>query len=72
MKQWWCYDLGMFSGGGFGPVEMIDTGSVDQEIYINILASRFHPWLTNVTLHQARDFIFQEDGASCHTGGYAR
>ncbi|KAG1527110.1 hypothetical protein G6F45_013271 [Rhizopus arrhizus] len=22
--------------------------------------------------HQERDFIFQEDGASCHTGGYAR
>ncbi|KAG1050385.1 hypothetical protein G6F43_007330 [Rhizopus delemar] len=22
--------------------------------------------------HQERDFIFQEDGASCHTGDYAR
>ncbi|EIE86775.1 hypothetical protein RO3G_11486 [Rhizopus delemar RA 99-880] len=33
---------------------------------------RFHPWFTNVTAHLERDFIFQEDGASCHTGGYAR
>ncbi|EIE82733.1 hypothetical protein G6F46_000178 [Rhizopus delemar] len=31
-----------FWRGGFGPSEMIDTGSVDQETYINILASRFH------------------------------
>ncbi|KAG1576871.1 hypothetical protein G6F46_006587 [Rhizopus delemar] len=44
----------------------------NQEKYINILANRFHPWFTNVTAHQERDFIFQEDGASCHTGGYAR
>ncbi|KAG0861159.1 hypothetical protein G6F29_006028 [Rhizopus arrhizus] len=60
---------GCFWGGGFRPLEMIDAGSVDQETYINILANRFHPWFTNVTLHQERDFIFQEDGASCHTGG---
>jgi hypothetical protein len=63
---------GCFWGGGFRPLEIIDTGSVDQETYINILANRFHPWFTNATLHQERDFIFQEDGASCHTGGYAR
>ncbi|KAG1540375.1 hypothetical protein G6F47_012045 [Rhizopus delemar] len=62
---------GCFWGGGFGPLEIIDTSSVDQETYINILANRFHPWFTNVTAHQERDFIFQEDGASCHTGGYA-
>ncbi|KAG1052809.1 hypothetical protein G6F43_005068 [Rhizopus delemar] len=51
---------------------MIDTSFVDQETYIIILIRRFHPWFTNVTVHQERDFIFQEDGASCHTGGYAR
>jgi hypothetical protein len=51
---------------------MSDTGSVDQEIYVNILANKSHPWFTNATLHQERDFIFQEDGASCHTDGYAR
>ncbi|KAG1136097.1 hypothetical protein G6F37_012279 [Rhizopus arrhizus] len=58
--------------GGFEPLEIIEAGSVDQETYINILTNRLHPWFTNVTLHQERDFIFQEDGASCHTGGYAR
>ncbi|KAG1600267.1 hypothetical protein G6F47_004757 [Rhizopus delemar] len=63
---------GGFWGGDFGPLEIIDTSSVGQEIYINILANRFHHWFTNVTAHQERDFIFQEDGASCHTGGYAR
>ncbi|KAG1139611.1 hypothetical protein G6F37_008071 [Rhizopus arrhizus] len=44
----------------------------NQETYINILANRFHPWFTNATAHQKRDFIFQEDGASCHTVSYAR
>ncbi|EIE90749.1 hypothetical protein RO3G_15460 [Rhizopus delemar RA 99-880] len=34
--------------------------------------NRSHPWFTNVTVHQERDFVFQEDGASYHTGGYAQ
>ena len=62
---------GCFWGGGFGPLETINNSSVEQEIYINILANRFHLWFTNVIMHQERNFIFQEDGASCHTGGYA-
>ncbi|EIE89412.1 hypothetical protein RO3G_14123 [Rhizopus delemar RA 99-880] len=68
-----------WSGGGamvwrgcFGPLEIIDTSSVDQETYINILANSFRSWFTNVTVHQERYSIFQEDGASCHTGDYAR
>jgi hypothetical protein len=40
-----------FWGGGFGPLEIIDTGSVDQETYINILINRLHPWFTNVTVN---------------------
>ncbi|EIE85997.1 hypothetical protein G6F46_003932 [Rhizopus delemar] len=60
-----------FWKGGFRPLEIIETDSVDQETYINILANRFRLWFTNVALHQERDFIFQEDGASCHTDGYA-
>jgi hypothetical protein len=63
---------GCFWKRGFGPLEIIDTDSVDQVTYINILINRFHPWFTNVTVCQERGFIFQEDGASCHTGGYAR
>ncbi|KAG1471563.1 hypothetical protein G6F56_002054 [Rhizopus delemar] len=42
------------------------------DVYINILAETFHPWLKNLIDIEERDFIFQEDGASCHTGGYAR
>jgi type IV secretory pathway VirB3-like protein len=61
-----------FWRGSFGPLEIIVTESVDQETYIIILANRFHLWFTGVTMHQERDFIIQEDGASCHTGGYAR
>jgi hypothetical protein len=49
----WFGDV--FVEGGFGPLEMIETGSVDQETYINVLISRFHPWFTNVTMHQERD-----------------
>ncbi|EIE90625.1 hypothetical protein G6F46_000645 [Rhizopus delemar] len=52
---------GCFWEGGFGSLEMIDTGFVDQETYINDLANRFHPWFINVTMHQEKDFIFQED-----------
>jgi hypothetical protein len=63
----WFGDV--FVEGGFGPLEMIETGSVDQETYINVLISRFHPWFTNVAVHQERDFIFQGDGASCHKSG---
>jgi hypothetical protein len=42
---------GCFWGGRFGPLEMTDASSVDQETYINILPNRLHPWFTNVTLH---------------------
>ena len=31
---------GCFWKGGFGPLEMIGIGSVDQEMYINILANK--------------------------------
>ena len=54
----------VFVEGGFGPLEMIETGSVDQEIYINILISRFHSWFTHVAVHQEKGFIYQGDGAS--------
>lgn len=60
-----------FWAGGFGPLVQID-GTVNQDAYINILAGEFHPWFTDLHEKENRDFIFQEDGASCHTGGYAR
>ncbi|KAG0748413.1 hypothetical protein G6F57_006756 [Rhizopus arrhizus] len=65
-------DDAMIWGCFWKPLEIIETGSIDQETYINILTNRFHPWFTNVTMHQERDFIFRLDGASCHTGGYAQ
>ncbi|KAG1442595.1 hypothetical protein G6F56_011000 [Rhizopus delemar] len=60
-----------FWAGGFGPLAVIEE-SVNQDVYINILAETFHSWFKNLIDIEERDFIFQEDGASCHTGGYAR
>ncbi|EIE91914.1 hypothetical protein RO3G_16625 [Rhizopus delemar RA 99-880] len=50
----------------------MEGSKLDQETYISILGNRFYPWFTNVMVHQGRDFIFQEDGASCYTYSYAR
>ncbi|KAG1373028.1 hypothetical protein G6F60_007696 [Rhizopus arrhizus] len=65
-------DDAMIWGCFWKSLEITETGSIDQETYINILTSKFHPWFKNVTMHQERDFIFRLDGASCHTGGYAQ
>ncbi|KAG1454057.1 hypothetical protein G6F46_005559 [Rhizopus delemar] len=62
----WFGDV--FWGGGFGPLEIIETGSVDQETCINILANRFHPWFTNVTLHQERWLCSMVKGNSPNKG----
>jgi hypothetical protein len=59
-----------FWAGGFGPLVFVD-GSIDQEKYIDTLAQEFHPWYTKLIEGTNQSFIFQEDGASCHTGGYA-
>lgn len=61
---------GCFWSGGFGPLVFIDQ-TVNQDAYINILSNKFLPWFVELNEKHGRDFIFQEDGASCHTGGYA-
>ncbi|CEG79451.1 hypothetical protein RMATCC62417_13916 [Rhizopus microsporus] len=60
-----------FWAGGFRPLVFVD-GTVNQEEYINILAERFLPWFINLAKEEYKAFIFQEGGASCHTGIYAR
>jgi hypothetical protein len=40
-------------------------------MYIDILAKNFHSWFKKLVDEEERDFIFQEDGAIFHTGGYA-
>ncbi|ORE07516.1 hypothetical protein BCV72DRAFT_255795 [Rhizopus microsporus var. microsporus] len=58
---WWlAYDLRML-------LEAVNTNSINQEKYINILTNSLHLWLTNITPSQQRHFIFREDRASCHT-----
>jgi transposase len=36
------------------------------------LKTNFLPWLEKIKTEYGYDFIFQEDGASCHTGAKAR
>jgi hypothetical protein len=59
-----------FWAGGFGPLVFID-GNVDQDAYVNILSHMFLPWFVKLNDKYDKDFIFQEGGATCHTGGYA-
>ena len=58
-----------FWAGGFGPLVFAD-GSVDQDAYVNILSGKFLPWFQKLSEDEDTDFIFQEDGATCHTGSY--
>lgn len=60
---------GCFWAGGFGSLVFID-GSVDQDAYVDILSGKFLPWFTKLSYDEDMDFIFQEDGATCHTGNY--
>ncbi|ORE09536.1 hypothetical protein BCV72DRAFT_270247 [Rhizopus microsporus var. microsporus] len=60
-----------FWAGGFGPLVIVD-GPENQGVYIVILAKNFHPWFKKLVDEEERDFIFHEDGASCHTGGYVK
>ncbi|CEI99160.1 hypothetical protein RMCBS344292_13252 [Rhizopus microsporus] len=53
-----------FWARGFGPLVIVD-GPENQDVYIDILAKNFHSWLKKLV----EDFIFQEDGTSCHSGG---
>ncbi|MBM6387041.1 MAG: transposase [Paenibacillus sp.] len=45
---------------------------MNQDNYVNTLAQAFHPWFRDVIDKTKRAFILQEDGATCHTGNYAR
>ena len=60
---------GCFWAGGLGPLVVME-GSVDQDAYVNCLAKHFIPYLRKMEEETGREFIFQEDGASCHTGSY--
>jgi transposase len=58
-----------FWAGGFGPFVFVD-GSVDQYAYVNVLSEKFLPWFQKLSEDEDTDFIFQEDGATCHTSSY--
>ena len=60
---------GCFWAGGLGPLVTL-TGTVNQEKYVDCLANNFLPWYQKLVEGNQREYIFQEDGAPCHTGGY--
>ena len=62
---------GCFWSGGLGPLVTL-KGSVDQDKYVDCLSQKFLPWLDELKEKHGQDFIFQEDGAPCHTGSYTR
>ena len=60
---------GCFWAGGIGPLVTL-TGNIDQDKYVNCLADHFLPWYEKLFKDTGKEFLFQEDGAPCHTGGY--
>ncbi|OAD69798.1 hypothetical protein PHYBLDRAFT_70553 [Phycomyces blakesleeanus NRRL 1555(-)] len=60
-----------FWTGGFGPLALLE-GNVNQEVYVDTLSQKFVPWVKNLSEQHQKDFKLQEDGASCHTGAYAK
>ncbi|CEP07624.1 hypothetical protein, partial, partial [Parasitella parasitica] len=56
---------------GFGPIIITMKGSVDQDVYVDCLSNYSLPWLQSLSLEHSKEFISQEDGASCHSGKYA-
>ncbi|KAG2191075.1 hypothetical protein INT47_011679 [Mucor saturninus] len=61
---------GCFWVVGLGPL-VVMKGIINQEAYIDCLSNHFLPWLNNITAETSKNFILQEDGASCHAGSYA-
>jgi transposase len=62
---------GCFWAGGLGTLVTL-KGKIDQEKYIECLSQEFLPWFKKMKEEHGHDFIFQEDGASCHTGAKTR
>lgn len=56
-----------FHAKGKGPLVILEA-KVDQSYYIECLANHFVPWLELLSLNTGKDYIFQEDNATCHTG----
>ncbi|RGB41758.1 hypothetical protein C1646_618302 [Rhizophagus diaphanus] len=52
--------------GCFGWHGVRPLGNMNSDNYVNILSNHFIPWVSNYP-----DFIFQQDGASCHISSYS-
>lgn len=60
-----------FYGKGLRSLAIID-GTVDQDVYVDILAKELYSWFTELTKKESGHFLLQKDRAICHTSGYAR
>lgn len=62
---------GCFHAKGLGPLVLM-RGIIDQDKYVTMLANNAIPWIEQQCQMYNRDFIYQEDGAPIHTGGYVK
>ncbi|KAG1176853.1 hypothetical protein G6F70_003066 [Rhizopus microsporus] len=58
--------------GNHGDARVIRKVGERYEAKHTVPTKNFHTWFAQLCQQENRDFIFQKDGASCHTGGYAR
>jgi hypothetical protein len=58
-----------FWAGGFGSLAFFNN-NVNQNAYFNTLSQKLLPWFLELSDKYDKDFIFKQDGATCHTGGY--
>lgn len=59
---------GCFTAEKVGPLVVVD-GILESNGYVNILSNNLIPWLKD---NMPEDYIFQEDGASCHRSVYSK
>ncbi|KAG2194549.1 hypothetical protein INT46_009204 [Mucor plumbeus] len=65
LMVWSC-----FWADGYGPLVFVD-GNMNQNSYVDCLSQKFLPWYYKLTHLEDGEYIFQEDNAPFHTGGYA-
>jgi len=65
LMVWSC-----FWAGDYGPLVFVG-GNMNQDSYVDCLSQKFLPWYYKLPHLEDGEYIFQEDNAPCHTGGYA-
>ncbi|OBZ82772.1 Transposable element Tc1 transposase [Choanephora cucurbitarum] len=61
---------GCFWKTGVDPLVAVD-GAMNRAKCIEVLSENLQPWIMELQSQHDRRFIFQDDGATCHTGALA-